>query len=362
MKTLKSLALAAVFGFAAALAPVMTSQPAMAQVKIEKPTIGVVVTTLSLEFWNNYIKFMQKGAEELNINLVVLNADNNPDKMIKSIQDLAARGVNGIIFTPYWSTAARGLTIAKEANIPVALTDTYPDFSPQSDRFPNYIAFVGPSDADAGEQMAEHLFAAMPAASDGKKHIVAVNGTPGTSVANDRRKGLENALKKHPEVVVDGEVNGDFVRDTAQSAFESFYQGHRDIGGVWSANGGMANGIIAALKHQGKQPGKDVYVVGMDLEHENLEPLKNGELTFDIGGHWLEGGFAMVMLYDAIQGHKIPADQATVKLGLLPLTQDKLDQYLKDFPGGQPTFDFKAHSLTYTPNAKAAFFEMKYSQ
>jgi simple sugar transport system substrate-binding protein len=142
----------AVFAVAAA-AMVPAALPAAA-VAADQPSIGVVVPTLDAQFWNNYIAFMKKGAEELGVHLVVLNADNKPDQMVKSLEDLVAQHVDGIIFTPYWATAARGLSLAKDADIPVILTDSYPDFQPQSDRFPNYIAFIGPSDEDAGYQMA----------------------------------------------------------------------------------------------------------------------------------------------------------------------------------------------------------------
>ena len=118
----------------------------------DRPTIGVVVPTLSAQFWNTYVDFIRKGADQLGVNLVVLNADNKPDQMVKSLEDLVARPVDGIIFTPYWATAARGLTLAKDANIPVVLTDSYPPFPPQSARFPDYKAFIGPSDEDAGRR------------------------------------------------------------------------------------------------------------------------------------------------------------------------------------------------------------------
>lgn len=326
----------------------------------DMPTIGVVVPTLDAQFWNNYVDFMKTGAKELGVNLVVLNADNKPDQMVKSLEDLVARPVDGIIFTPYWATAARGLTQAKDANIPVILTDSYPDFSPQTSRFPNYKAFVGPSDEDAGQQMAEALFAAMAPDAAGKKVIGVVNGTAGTSVAIDRRKGLADALKHHPEVVVAGEVDGNFVRDQSQTVFESLYQGHPDIKGVWAANGGTATGVMTALKNAGKQPGKDVVVVAMDLNPDNVQAVKSGELLFDIGGHWLQGGFALVMMYDELKGKPVPKDQDTVKLKLLPLTKDKVAQFEADFPGGVPPYDFKAHSRVYTPNASASAFELKY--
>lgn len=327
----------------------------------ENPDIGVIVPTLDAQFWNAYVEFMQKGADELGVDLVVLNADNKPDQMIKGLEDLVAQGVDGIIFTPYWATAVPGLTMAKDANIPVILTDSYADFPPQDALFPNYLAFVGPSDRDAGRQMAEALFTAIEPEEDGKKYIAVVNGTAGTSVAIDRRAGLQDALDANPDVVVVGEVDGNFVRDTSQTVFESLWQGNPNVQGVWAANGGTATGVMAAITNAGKKPGEDIVVVAMDLNPENVDAVEKGELLFDIGGHWLQGGFALVMLYDHLNGHGIPAEVANVKLDLLPLTQDRVAQFRSDFPNGVPVYDFKARSKTYNPDAETAVFEMKYS-
>jgi len=327
----------------------------------ENPDIGVIVPTLDAQFWNAYVEFMQKGADELGVDLVVLNADNKPDQMIKGLEDLVAQGVDGIIFTPYWATAVPGLTMAKDANIPVIMTDSYADFPPQDALFPNYLAFVGPSDRDAGRQMAEALFAAIEPSEDGKKYIAVVNGTAGTSVAIDRRAGLQDALDANPDVVVVGEVDGNFVRDTSQTVFESLWQGNPNVQGVWAANGGTATGVMAAITNAGKKPGEDIVVVAMDLNPENVDAVEKGELLFDIGGHWLQGGFALVMLYDHLNGHGIPAEVANVKLDLLPLTQDRVAQFRSDFPNGVPVYDFKARSKSYNPDAETAVFEMKYS-
>jgi DNA-binding LacI/PurR family transcriptional regulator len=51
---------------------------------------------------------MKNGAKELGVNLVVLNADNKPDQMAKSLEDLAGQSADGIIFTPYWATPPGG--------------------------------------------------------------------------------------------------------------------------------------------------------------------------------------------------------------------------------------------------------------
>ena len=335
-----------------------TIRPAAAAAR---PTIGVVVPTLSAQFWNTYVSFIRKGADQLGVDLVVLNADNNPDQMTKSLEDLVARPVDGIIFTPYWDTAARGLTLARQANIPVILTDSYPPFPPQSKRFPNYLAFVGPSDEDAGRQMGEALFAAMKPDANGKKVIGVVNGTAGTSVAIDRRKGLADALKNHPEVQIAGEVDGNFVRDTSQTVFESLYQGHPEIKGVWAANGGTATGVLTAIKNGGKTPGRDILVVAMDLNPENVVAVDKGELLFDIGGHWLQGGYALVMLYDALKGHPVPKDDDVIKLKLLPLTKADVPKFNTDFPGGVQPYDFKQHSKVYNPSAPPVVVAVQYS-
>lgn len=327
----------------------------------DNPRIGVIVPTLDAQFWNSYVDFMKKGADELGVDLTVLNADNKPDQMIKSLEDLTAQGVDGIIYTPYWATAVPGLIMARNADTPVILTDSYADFAPQDSNYPNYLAFVGPSDRDAGRQMGEALFASIEPGSDGKKHIAVVNGTGGTSVAIDRRAGLQDALDAASDVEVVGEVDGNFVRDTSQSVFESLWQGHPEIQGVWAANGGTATGVMAAITSAGKTPGTDIMVVGMDLNPENVDAVEKGELLFDIGGHWLQGGFALVLMYDYLNDHDIPADQANVKLDLLPLTKDRVAQFRKDFPGGVPEYDFKARSRTYNPDAETAVFEMKYS-
>ncbi|MBK8023893.1 MAG: ABC transporter substrate-binding protein [Chloroflexi bacterium] len=324
-------------------------------------TVGATVPTLDAQFWNQYVAFMQEGADALGIELIVLNADNNPDEMASNIEDLIARGVDGIIHVPYWNTGIKVLNDAGAAGIPVIMTDVYiADIAPQDPMFPDYLAFVGPSDEAAGYAMANALFTEMRAKGMGMV-VGVVDGTPGTSVAIDRRKGFDRALAENPDVTLAGSVTGNFVRDESQTAFESLYQGNPEIEGVWAANGGTATGVMAALVNADKVPGEDVLVVGMDLNPENVDAVEAGNLLFDIGGHWLQGGFALVMMYDHLNGLPIAPEEASVKLDLLPLTQDLVAQFREDFPEGVPAYDFVERSRVNNPDAPAATFELAYS-
>ncbi len=322
----------------------------------DNPTVGIIVPTLDSEFWNRYIAFTKTAAEQLGVELIILNADNKPDNMIQFTQDLVSRNVDGIISVGYWSSAAPTIKFAGRSNIPVAITDSYPDFLPQSEGAPNYITFVGPSDLDAGLHMGETLLATLKPGADGKVTIGVVNGTPGTSVAIDRRKGLDQAIAEFgaDKVTIAGEVDGNFTRDQAQTAFESLYQGHPEIQGVFASNDPMAMGVIGAVERAGKTPGTDILIVGMDLNDSNVAAMKENKQLFSIGGHWLQGGIALLVMYDYLHGFKVAPDQANIKLKLLPMTQAEVPQFEKDFPGGQPAFDFKAHSKVYTPGAPGA--------
>ena len=59
------------------------------------------------------------------------------------------------------------------------------------------------------------------------------------------------------------------------------------------------------------------------------------------------------MMYDYLHGFKIPADKADFALKLLPMTRADVPRFERDFPGGQPKFDFKAHSKVYNKDAPA---------
>lgn len=324
--------------------------------------IGATVPTLDAQFWNQYVNFMQEGANVFDVELIVLNADNSPDRMASNIEDLVARGVDGIIHVPYWNTGIKALLDAQREGIPVIMTDVYlEDIEPQSSNFPNYIAFVGPSDEEAGYAMANALFNEMRAR-DMELVVGVVDGTPGTSVAIDRRAGFDRALAENPDIRLAGSVTGNFVRDESQEAFAALYQGNPDIRGVWAANGGTATGVMVALRNANRIPGEDVLVVGMDLNPENVDAVEAGELLFDIGGHWLQGGFALVLMFDYLNGFEVPEDQANVKLDLLPLTQPLVEQFRADFPDGVPVYDWLERSRVFNEDAPPAIFELRYSE
>lgn len=325
-------------------------------------TIGSVVPTLDAQFWQRYKAFMETVGAAIGVEVVTINANNSADALNKGIEDLVARGVDGLIFVPYFGAGPFGIATADAAGIPSMCVDTTPDDIKPGGEYPNYVGFVGPDDETAGYAMADALSKTLAPGPDGRKTIVAIEGTPGTSVAINRFKGLERYIAEGGDLTLLGSAVGNFVASDSQKAMDDLLQAHPDVMGVWTANGGTATGALASLKNAGRTPGDDVKVVTMDLNPDNVELVAAGELEFDTGGHWLQGGFSLLIMFDWINGIQLPDDKREQVIRLLPVTQATIPQLEADYPDGQPPYDPVEHSRFLTPDGPDAVIELAYSQ
>lgn len=328
----------------------------------KKLVIGSIVPTLDAQFWQRYKEFMERTADELGVELVTVNANNSGDRLSRGVDDLVARGVDGLIFVPYFGAGPKGIATTDAAGIVSMCVDTTPEDIVPGGQFPNYIGFVGPDDETAGYNMADALSKTITPGADGTKNIVALEGTPGTSVAINRFKGLERYIDEGGDLVLVGTAVGNFVAGDSQAAMDDLLQRNPELQGVWCANGGTATGAVASLNNAGKNPGEDVKVVTMDLNPDNVERIEAGEIEFDTGGHWLQGGFSLIIMHDWLNGQKIAEDQRSQIIKLLPVTAATLDQLEEDYPEGQPTYDVKEHSRVFTPDGPPAVVELEYSE
>jgi ABC-type sugar transport system substrate-binding protein len=327
-----------------------------------RPTIGLVLPNVSIQFWQVAVEFARKGARELGIELLVCDSEDRAELMEQHLRKLVESRVDGIIWVAYWGLGRKGLEMAGEAGIPVVLIDSYlSGVQPQSEEFSHYLAFVGPADETGAYNMANHLIQHIPPSRDGKKYIAALDGAEGAPSTTIRHKGLLRAIKEHRDAILIASDHGDYKFEKAQEVFTAMLARNPQIQGVWAANDLMIQAAIQVAKKAGRKPGNDMFFVSMDLDEESVRLVRSGEQLFDIGGHWLQAGFALGILFDHLTGYSIPRERAIIKLPILPLTRDRVDQYEREFPGGLPAYDFKQKSRAYNPNASVAFFEMKYS-
>lgn len=329
---------------------------------LERPTIGIILPTTSNQFWDTAVKFARLGAEELGVNLLVCDSQDNPEFMEKHLREVTNGKVDGFLWVPYWGLGRKGLELASRSNTPVLLVDSYQKgLQPQSEEFPDYLAFVGPADETGAYEMGKFLCENIPLNQNGKKVIAALDGLEGAATAILRHKGLVRAMKEYPDAVLATSQTADYDFEKARAATTRILKEFPDVTGIWAANDLMVQGGIAAAKDAGRSPGKDLFFVGMDLDQNSIKAIREGLQLFDIGGHWLQLGFGLSIMYDHLNGYTIPKERAIVKLPLLPLVKDKLDQFEKDYPNGLPKYEFRHYSRAHNPEAPITFFEMNYS-
>lgn len=318
----------------------------------ERVTIGVSIPTLDNPFWVRAVSFAEHVAEQLNAELVTVGADNREEKQISDVQSLSSRGVQALVVTPQSTASAPGLIrIAQREALPIMIVDRYPGFPADNPDAP-YMGFIGPDDVAAGRSIANHLIAA------GSKRIVALGGLPGSSVAEGRQTGLNDALQAHPDVELVQYIGAGESEDLGYKAAQNLLAAHApgEIDGVWCYNDALCLGAFRAIRQAGRSD--DIQLAGMDLVPQAIELMsRNTNYIYSTGGHWLQLGFAVIIAVDKVRGHD-PID-TDIRLELLEVDQDSVAAFQHQYIDSQPSFNIREHSLAFNPAAESQIFPLE---
>lgn len=339
------LAASTVFAVASLLS---TVSPAAA----DATRIGVSIPTLDNPFWVNAVNFAEHVAKELDIDLTVVGAENREDKQLSDVQSLLSTGAQALVVTPQSTASAPGLIrLAERAGLPIVIVDRYPGFEPNNPDAP-YVAFIGPNDVTAGQDIAKHLIAG------GATKIVGLGGTPGSSVAEGREEGLRSAVAEAQGVELVQYVGAGESEDDGYGTMQNLLaaQPSGSIDAVWCYNDALCLGAFRAIRQTGRDG--EIQLGGMDLVPQALDLIKEGtNFSFSTGGHWLQLGFGVMIAYDKLHGHD-PIDPV-VRLDLLGVDSGNFDTFKAQFIEGEPPYDVKDYTLTNNPQATSQQFPLE---
>ncbi|XWN23056.1 MAG: ABC transporter substrate-binding protein [Roseibium sp.] len=220
-------------------------------------------------------KSFHDTAESCGWDLIATDAAGSAAKQVADVDSMIAQGIDVLFLPPREEKPLiPAVKKAKAAGIPTFLVDRSVDpnaAKPGED----FVAFLGSDFIDQGKRVAEWTIENFKG---DKGIIVQLEGTTGSSPANDRKSGFDDRIVEDERFEIVASQSGDFARDLGRQVMETLLQAHPDVNIVYAHNDEMAIGAIQALELAGRKPGEDVLVVSIDGTRDALQAIIDGKM------------------------------------------------------------------------------------
>lgn len=230
------------------------------------------------------------------------------NEQIKQFEDAMARKPAGIILSPSGVGITTMINRAVDSGIPVICVDSD---APQSKRY----SYVGTDNYNAGKQGGELLGKLL----NGKGEVFLLS-VPGEPNLEERIKGYQDALAKHPGITIVDVGNDRADANEAAKAARNILSAHPNIAGVGCVDSGGGEGTAVVLREKGLV-GK-VKIVGMDRNDATLNLIEEGVIDASIAQRTYTMAYmSLGMLYD-LHHNKVRMVDDWRAAGVLPLPTD----------------------------------------
>ncbi len=255
--------------------------------------VGLSVSTLNNPFFVQLKSGAQAEAKKEGVDLTVTDAQNDASQQANQLQNFTSQNVKAIVVNPVDSDAAGpAVKAANKAGIPVVAADRGVNKA-------ELATTVASDNVEGGRLAAKTLAESL----GGKGTVVVLQGTAGTSAANERGRGFNEGITAYPGIKVVAQQSADFDRTKGLDVMTNLLQAHSDVTGVFAQNDEMALGAVKAL---GDKAGTSVKVVGFDGTPDGLTAVRNGTLFASVAQQPKElGKLAVQNAVKAAKGEKL---------------------------------------------------------
>jgi len=262
------------------------------------PTIGLSISTLNNPFFVD-LKTGAETAAKGKANLIVLDAQNKPDKQVSDLEDLITRKVSVIVVNATDSDAiVPAIKKANAAHIPVITVDRRVNGG--------QLAYHIASDNVAGGKLAAQYISKLLG---GKGNVVELQGIPGESGTRDRGAGFNTVMKATPGVKIVAAQAADFDRAKGLTVMENILQAQPKIDAVFAHNDEMILGAMQAVKASGRK----IILVGFDAIDDAVKAVKAGDINATVAQQpKLIGQMGIEKALGLIKTGKVPATTQNV--------------------------------------------------
>jgi ABC-type sugar transport system substrate-binding protein len=291
-------------------------------------------------YWDMVAQTMQAAGRKLNARVEVLTSERNYRIMQELGLGVVARAdkPDFLILSNEESAAVPILEAAAAAGVKTLLLsntligDDAARLGPPRQKLKSWLGDITTDLTSAGARMANALIGAARnekwQSPDGKIHLLGIGGDETTPASIARNAGLQLAVAAAPDVVVDRMLFANWTQSEAEQVAANYLSWASRKGirpaGIWAGNDPMALGALKAVAAAGLAAGKDIQLVGLNWSEDALREIKAGRLLLSDGGHFLLGGWSIVLLRDYADGCDFAAASPHVEVKTLAITRDNL--------------------------------------
>src|SRR5918999_1332816 len=185
------------------------------------------------------------------------------------------------------------------------------------------IAYVGQDLFQSGVEMGNRIVDLV-----GEGLVALFIATPGQLNIQPRIDGARQAIEDSRANIEVQQVTTGAELPEERSRIEAWYNGHKDVAGMFAVDAGSTQGVAQVMEQFGLHE-QGVRAGGYDLLPEILQLMKAGHIDFTIDQQpYLQGFFPVMQLYlyNLSGGVTGPAETNT---GLIFVTPETVDRYLQ---------------------------------
>lgn len=280
----------------------------------ESVMIGVSLASDLNPFYIAMKRGIELRAEALGVKVAFVTANEVVANQVNGIQDLVARGVDGILASPIDSVAVgTAYRAAAQAGIPVISVARHAKSSDQT----AFISMDEPGlGVDIGNWIAKKI--------DGQGEVAMIMGPAGAATFRALAQGVDESFAAFPDIKVVYRKDAPLLREAGLQLAEDALIAHPKLVAIYTANDELALGAAQAVAAAGRAG--DVVVTGMNGIPPALKAVKAGRLGLTVDLKPVDWGeLAVDTMVDYLNG-KEPSSTIAARYELVD--QDNVEQVL----------------------------------
>ncbi len=255
--------------------------------------VGLAISTLDNPFFVDLADGAEEAAEELGVNLTVVDAGDDAATQMSSVEDLVIQGMDLIAINPVDGDAiVPAIEEADMMGIPIITVDR--------GAATDVAVHIASDNVEGGRMAAEYMAEML----NNQGRVIELEGIPGTSAARERGEGFNEVMDEIEGIEIIARQPADFNRAQGMSVMEDLLEAHENIDAVFAHNDEMALGAIEAIDAAGLSD--EIMVVGFDAVADALTAIEEGTLAATIAQQPKEmGRLAVEMAVQLLDGEEV---------------------------------------------------------